>query len=122
MKIIWHDASINGISFDVESSELKLFIEFNASLGDELLTSPDEFVAGVCLFRNVQGTQEIKELCKQFSENEKIFGDVLSCETIQKDVLSTTVLKFILFNLDSKTQEFVVLEIDSEPYKFQVLG
>ena len=120
--IYWHDATIDGGKFDVESNELRLIIEFNINQDPCDDSQEDEFVSGVCLFRNVNPNPSIDDFLSRLSPDDSVIADVLSCEVREETPLVKTTLAIALHDLKTKQpSDFCLLEIYSEPYTFELL-
>jgi len=121
MKIIWHDATILDGDFNLKSHELKLFIEFNSNLETESSSTSDKFITGFCVFKCAQENPVILEFLDRLSQGEHVFADVLSYKKEEKKGRKTTILNVSLMDCIYHTNDFFVLEINSEFYEFEAV-
>ncbi|MDA0866557.1 MAG: hypothetical protein O2890_09070 [Cyanobacteria bacterium] len=122
MGINWHDVTILDGDFNPESNELKLLVELNSSLQDELQSSADNFISGFCIFKAVRQSSEILNFLNTLSQGENIDADVISYEVAEKNGLISTTLHMYLVDFSQKTKDFLSLEIYSESCEFQIIS
>lgn len=121
MKIIWHDATILNGEFNVDLQELKLFIEFNANLEMKSDSASDEFITVCCVFKHAKVTPITLEFLDKLSQDEHVFADVISCTSEEINDFTTTVLNVSLTDCINHTNDYINIEINSEPYEFQTI-